>query len=98
MASAVACVEYCSVAPEDDWTPIFSARLWDEGDACNLARTAEEVHAAVGLAGIQLCYGGANAQSLESRGTLRGPSPLQPPPARRRRGVGLRRRAGRGAR
>ena len=73
---AVACVEYCSVAPEVDDTPNISARLWDAGDARNLGRTAEAVHAAGGLAGIQLCYGGANAQALESRGTPRGPSPL----------------------
>ena len=73
---AVACVEYCSVAPEVDDTPYISARLWDADDARNLAHTAEAVHAAGGLAGIQLCYGGANAQSFEARGTPRGPSPL----------------------
>ena len=73
---AVACVEYCSVAPEAEDTPYISARLWDEGDALNLAHTAEAVHAAGGLAGIQLCYGGANAQAFEARGTPRGPSPL----------------------
>jgi dimethylamine/trimethylamine dehydrogenase len=73
---AVACVEYCSVAPEVDDTPYISARMWDEGDALNLAHTAEAVHAAGGLAGIQLCYGGANAQAFEARGTPRGPSPL----------------------
>jgi len=70
------CIEYCSVHPEANGLPQVEARLWDEDDVRNLALTCELVHAHGALAGVELWYAGAHANTLESRAVPRGPSQL----------------------
>src|SRR5213076_2631718 len=42
---AAVCTEYCTISPDADETPYFSARLWDDHDLRMLAYTADEAHA-----------------------------------------------------
>jgi dimethylamine/trimethylamine dehydrogenase len=73
---ASVCTEYCSIHPESDDCHRVSARLWDEEDVRNLARTTAAVHAWGALAAVELWYGGANAPCMESRCVPRAPSQL----------------------
>jgi dimethylamine/trimethylamine dehydrogenase len=73
---AAICTEACSVHPECDSTLVVSARLWDEGDVRNLARTCEAAHRWGALAGVELGYSGANATGFESRAVPRAPSQI----------------------
>ncbi|MFN8185931.1 MAG: hypothetical protein U0R69_02505 [Gaiellales bacterium] len=73
---AAVCTEYCSISPESDDCHRVSARLWDEEDVRNLARTTAAVHAWDALASVELWYGGANAPCMESRCVPRGPSQI----------------------
>ncbi len=63
----VVCTEYCSIHPSSDDQPYPSAANWDEGDARNLAATADAVHAHGALAGIELWHGGSFVSNLASR-------------------------------
>ena len=73
---AACCTEYCSIHPESDDIHRVSARIWDEGDARNLAAMCERLHHFGALAGIELWYGGADAPCMESRHTPRAPSQI----------------------
>jgi dimethylamine/trimethylamine dehydrogenase len=73
---AAVCTEYCSIHPESDDCHRVSARLWDDGDVRNLARTTAAVHAWDALASVELWYGGANAPCMESRCVPRAPSQI----------------------
>ena len=68
------CTEECSIHPEADQMPFVLARLWDDDDAANLALMTEKVHEHGALAGIELWYGGANPQNMESRAVSRAAS------------------------
>ena len=51
---AAVCTEYYSIHPESDDSSRVSARMWDAGDARNLAAMCDRVHRFDGLAGIKL--------------------------------------------
>jgi dimethylamine/trimethylamine dehydrogenase len=59
--------EFCSIHPSSDSRPLISARLWDDGDARNLAPMAEMAHEHGSLAGVELWHGGGIAGNLETR-------------------------------
>ncbi len=73
---AAVCTEECSVHPECDSTLLVSARLWDDGDVRNLARTCEAAHRHGALAGVELGYMGAHATGFETRAVPRAPSQI----------------------
>ncbi len=68
--------EFCSIHPSSDSRPLVSARLWDEDDARNLGRMAEQAHEHGALAGVELWHGGCVAGNLESRMPARSVSQL----------------------
>jgi dimethylamine/trimethylamine dehydrogenase len=68
--------EYCAVSPESDETPFISARLWDDGDAANLAVMCEEVHEHGALAGVELHHSGVHCPRREWRLPALAPSQL----------------------
>jgi dimethylamine/trimethylamine dehydrogenase len=68
--------EYCAVSPESDETPFISARLWDDGDAANLAVMCDEVHEHGALAGIELHHSGVHCPRREWRLPAIAPSQL----------------------
>jgi dimethylamine/trimethylamine dehydrogenase len=73
---AAVCTEECSIHPECDSTLLVSARLWDDGDVRNLARTCEAAHRHGALAGVELGYMGAHATGFETRAVPRAPSQI----------------------
>ena len=73
---AAVCTEECSIHPECDSHPLVSARLWDDGDVRNLARTCEAAHRHGALAGVELGYMGAHATGFETRAVPRAPSQI----------------------
>ena len=73
---AAVCTEECSVHPECDSTLLVSARLWDDGDVRNLARTCEAAHRHGALVGVELGYMGAHATGFETRAVPRAPSQI----------------------
>jgi dimethylamine/trimethylamine dehydrogenase len=78
---AAVCTEECSIDPECDSTLLVSARLWDDGDVRNLARTCEAAHRHGALAGVELGYMGAHATGFETRAVPRAPSQIAGPTA-----------------
>jgi dimethylamine/trimethylamine dehydrogenase len=68
--------EYCAVSPDSDETPFISARLWDDGDAANLAVTCEAVHEHGALAGVELHHSGVHCPRREWRLPAVAPSQL----------------------
>jgi dimethylamine/trimethylamine dehydrogenase len=68
--------EYCAVSRESDETPFISARLWDDGDAANLAVMCEEVHEQGALAGVELHHSGVHCPRREWRLPALAPSQL----------------------
>jgi dimethylamine/trimethylamine dehydrogenase len=68
--------EFCSIHPSSDSRPLVSARLWDDDDARNLGRMAEQAHEHGALAGVELWHGGCVAGNLESRLPARSVSQL----------------------
>jgi dimethylamine/trimethylamine dehydrogenase len=68
--------EYCAVSPESDETPFISARLWDDGDAANLAVMCDEVHEHDALAGVELHHSGVHCPRREWRLPALAPSQL----------------------
>jgi dimethylamine/trimethylamine dehydrogenase len=70
------CTEYCSISPESDEWPYFSAKLWDKEDVRSLGLMVEAVHAHGALAGVELWHGGALVLGRESRLAPLAPSQL----------------------
>jgi dimethylamine/trimethylamine dehydrogenase len=68
--------EYCAVSPDSDETPFISARLWDDGDAANLAVMCEAVHEHGALAGVELHHSGVHCPRREWRLPAIAPSQL----------------------
>jgi dimethylamine/trimethylamine dehydrogenase len=68
--------EYCAVSPESDETPFISARLWDDGDAANLAVMCHEAHEHGALAGVELHHSGVHCPRREWRLPALAPSQL----------------------
>jgi dimethylamine/trimethylamine dehydrogenase len=73
---AAVCTEEALVSPDSDFWPVVSQRIWDKGDACNLALMAEEAHRHGALAGVELTHGGAHGTGRESRWPAVAPSQL----------------------
>jgi dimethylamine/trimethylamine dehydrogenase len=73
---AAVCTEEALVSPDSDFWPVVSQRIWDEGDARNLALMAEEAHRHGALAGVELTHGGAHGTGRESRWPAIAPSQL----------------------
>ena len=71
---AVINTEYCSINPENDDGPFWSARLWDDGDVLNLRATCDAVHAHGALVDVELWAGGNFASGLDGSAVPRGPS------------------------
>lgn len=63
----VVCTEYCSIHPSSDDLPHPYASLWDDSDIRAHALMTDMVHEHGSLAGVELWYGGANANNLHSR-------------------------------
>ena len=76
---AAVCTEWAPVSSDADESPYFSARLWDDDDARNLALMCDEVHAHGALSGIELVHTGVHADGSESRLPLVAPSQLASP-------------------
>src|SRR5262245_48376279 len=64
---AVVCTEQAEIHHTSEITPFIEARLWDDRDIPALARSADMVHAHGALAGVELCYNGANSPNFTSR-------------------------------
>ena len=62
--------------PSANSTLLVSARLWDDGDVRNLARTCEAAHRHGALAGVELGYMGAHATGFENSARSRAPSQI----------------------
>jgi dimethylamine/trimethylamine dehydrogenase len=73
---AVVNTEWCSIHPESDDSPRISARLWDSDDVKNLSLMCEEVHRHDALAGVELCYSGAQVSGYMTRLAPRGVSQI----------------------
>jgi dimethylamine/trimethylamine dehydrogenase len=73
---AAVCTEEALVSVNSDFWPVFSTRIWDDGDLQNLAVMCEEAHAHDSLAGIELAHGGAHARARDARVAAVAPSQL----------------------
>ena len=73
---AAVCTEEALIAPDSDFWPVVSQRVWDSDDARNLALLAEEAHAHGSLAGVELTHGGVHGNTRESRWPAIGPSQI----------------------
>jgi dimethylamine/trimethylamine dehydrogenase len=73
---AAVCTEEALVSVNSDFWPVFSTRIWDDGDLQNLAVMCEEAHAHDSLAGIELAHGGAHARARDARVPAVAPSQL----------------------
>jgi dimethylamine/trimethylamine dehydrogenase len=73
---AAVCTEEALVSVNSDFWPVFSTRIWDDGDLQNLAVMCEEAHAHESLAGIELAHGGAHARARDARVPAVAPSQL----------------------
>jgi dimethylamine/trimethylamine dehydrogenase len=73
---AAVCTEEALVSVNSDFWPVFSTRIWDDGDLQNLAVMCEEAHAHDSLAGIELAHGGAHARTRDARVAAVAPSQL----------------------
>jgi dimethylamine/trimethylamine dehydrogenase len=73
---AAVCTEEALVSVNSDFWPIFSTRIWDDGDLQNLAVMCDEAHAHESLAGIELAHGGAHARARDARVPAVAPSQL----------------------
>ncbi|HXV96341.1 MAG TPA: hypothetical protein VD695_07310, partial [Gaiellaceae bacterium] len=73
---AAVCTEEALIAPDSDFWPVVSQRVWDADDARNLALLAEEAHAHGSLAGVELTHGGVHGNTRESRWPAIGPSQI----------------------
>ena len=73
---AAVCTEEALVSPTSDFWPVFSVRMWDDGDLANLTVMCEEAHAQGSLAGIELAHGGAHARAREARVAAVAPTQL----------------------
>lgn len=63
----VVCIEYCSIHPSSEDSPLPCASLWDDKDIRSHARMVENVHRHGALAGVELWHGGGSTPSLYSR-------------------------------
>jgi dimethylamine/trimethylamine dehydrogenase len=73
---AAVCTEEALVSVNSDFWPVFSTRIWDEGDLQNLSVMCEEAHSFDSLAGIELAHGGAHARARDARVPAVAPSQL----------------------
>jgi dimethylamine/trimethylamine dehydrogenase len=73
---AAVCTEEALVSVNSDFWPVFSTRIWDDGDLQNLAVMCDEAHAHESLAGIELAHGGAHARARDARVPAVAPSQL----------------------
>ena len=73
---AAVCTEEALVSVNSDFWPVFSTRIWDDGDLQNLAVMCDEAHAHDSLAGIELAHGGAHARARDARVPAVAPSQL----------------------
>jgi dimethylamine/trimethylamine dehydrogenase len=73
---AAICTEEALIAPDSDFWPVVSQRVWEADDARNLTLLAEEAHAHGSLAGVELTHGGVHGNTRESRWPAIGPSQL----------------------
>ena len=73
---AAVCTEEALIAPDSDFWPVVSQRVWDTEDARNLALLADEAHAHGSLAGVELTHGGVHGNTRESRWPAIGPSQI----------------------
>jgi dimethylamine/trimethylamine dehydrogenase len=73
---AAVCTEEGLIAPDSDFWPVVSQRVWDDEDARNLGVLAEEAHAHDSLAGVELTHGGVHGYPRESRWPPIGPSQI----------------------
>jgi len=71
---AVVCTEEAEIHPSAEITPYLENRIWDDADLPHLRAMTEAVHAAGGLAGIELVHNGHHAPNYYSREVPLGPS------------------------
>ncbi|WP_194304064.1 FAD-dependent oxidoreductase [Chthonobacter albigriseus] len=73
---SVVCTEQAEIHHSSEITPFIEARIWGEDDIPALARSADWIHEHDALAGLELCYNGANSPNFTSREIPMGPADL----------------------
>jgi dimethylamine/trimethylamine dehydrogenase len=71
--------ESCSISQESDGRPRNLMTLWDDDDARAVKEVVDGIHRHDSLAGVELTFAGAYANSSSSRIPTRSPSPLPTP-------------------